>query len=156
MVKNSGSMVKKTVIDLIMLFLPFALLRLGWFVQATILYEHPQAMHGLLGLRNGYFWGNFLYIGVVMVYIYVLFRQDYTGLRLLWLALPLFCFAFLSLPPAETEYNFVVQRFAIWKFWHSYALSYVMFFSYVICLVKGIVESIKIRHKPKPEIWAEE
>lgn len=123
MVKNSGSMVKKTVIDLIMLFLPFALLRLGWFVQATILYEHPQAMHGLLGLRNGYFWGNFLYVGVAMFFIYVLFRQDYTGLRLLWLALPLFCFAFLS---------------------------------FVICLVKGIVETIKIRRKPKPEISVEE
>ena len=153
MVKNSGSMVKKTVIDLIMLFLPFALLRLGWFVQVTTLYEHPQTM---LGLGDGYFWGNFLYIGVVMVYIYVLFRQDYTGLRLLWLALPLFCFAFLSLPPAETDYNFVAQRFVIWKLWHSYVLSYVMFFSYVICLVKGIVETIKTRRKPKPEISVEE
>ena len=153
MVKDSGSMVKKTVIDLIMLFLPFVLLRLGWFVQVTTLYEHPQTM---LGLGDGYFWGNFLYIGVVMVYIYVLFRQDYTGLRLLWLALPLFYFAFLSLPPAEMDYNFVAQRFVIWKFWHSYALSYVMFFSYVICLVKGIVETIKTRRKPKPEISVEE
>ena len=120
MAKDCGSMVKKTVIDLIMLFLPFALLRLGWFVQVTTMYEHPQTM---LGLGDGYFWRNFLYVGVAMFFIYVLFRQDYTGLRLLWLALPLFCFAFLS---------------------------------FVICLVKGIVETIKIRRKPKPEISVEE
>lgn len=121
---------------------PLLMLRLGnWLLYADLFNGTSYPGQFLPG--NAFYLSHFLFIGLVTLCVYWLFSQNYRGKRIFLLLLSLGYLFFLALPESfETMFPFL-SNLSAWGFEYNATLVYIIFFSYVITLVKSVLKTVK-------------
>lgn len=131
---------KNILSTLFLILWPLILLRLGLFLQTTTLFAHTDTAPQF---TDGLFLANYLFIGLVMLCVFLTFRLKCTGKSFWFLLIPL-CYLFLlSAPAGAIDTLPVISVFYRWNIWYDEILHQALFFVYLISFIKNGIGTAK-------------